>query len=168
MTFTGGALETILQLVFPPRCVACDARCEGAAAFCNQCALGVDAIVDGCPRCALPLAHRTICLQCGRQPPPFASARAAFAFGGPVADSVRRLKFADQPSLARPLGRLMPPAAVENAILVPVPLHPRRLRSRGYNQAALLALAIAPRRRVALDVLMRVRDTPPQTTLDAK
>src|SRR5262249_28406294 len=91
-------------------------------------------------------------------------------FGGSVARAIRRLKYADRPELARPLARLMPRAPRGLCDLIaPVPLHPRRLRARQFNQAALLALAWAAHDGPPVDpfALERVRDTPPQSALDA-
>lgn len=111
------------------------------------------------------------CRRCAADPPPFAGARAALAYGGPIAESILRLKHGGRSDLARPLGRALlkaiaPDLARLDAIL-PVPLHPRRLRQRGYNQAIELvrgARAVAPRHPrwppLWVSTLTRIRDTP--------
>jgi ComF family protein len=80
---------------------------------------------------------------------------------------LRRLKFAGLPELAVPLAALLPTTAAE--LIVPVPLHPRRLRERQFNQAAALAYAARDAHRLSgpieLHALARIRDTPPQTSL---
>jgi ComF family protein len=71
-----------------------------------------------------------------------------FAYGGPVASAIHRLKFSNRPELARTLARpvaerILMLAPLPDAVLVPVPSTPARIVERGYNQSALLALAIA-------------------------
>lgn len=96
---------------------------------------------------------------------------AVAAFGGALAVAIRRLKYNDRPDLAQPLGRLLR-AVVRDArlsadLIVPVPLHPRRLAERGYNQAALLARHVAAELRAPMVArgLLRLRDTPQQARL---
>jgi ComF family protein len=163
-----------LTLLYPARCCACDAACDEAATFCITCALSLEPIGRACPRCGLPSDGPAVaCLQCLERPPPFARARAPFLFGGALARAIRRFKWAERPELGGPLARLLPPEAASGTdLIVPVPLHARRLRSREFNQAALLALAFGRslgRRgpRVELRALTRVRDTPPQSALGA-
>ncbi|WP_235879813.1 ComF family protein [Polyangium aurulentum] len=101
-----------------------------------------------------------------------AGAAVAFAvFGGAVAAALKRFKYEDRPDLGRPLGELMRRAARDEGIaadvVVPVPLHPRRLVERGYNQAALLAGAVAAElnARLGARVLGRRRSTAQQARL---
>src|SRR5688572_22293052 len=140
-------VRAAVTLVYPPRCVACDAICDDEAAFCNACEIAVEPILAACARCALPQRVPVPrCLGCLARAPPQLAAWAGAEFGGTLARAVRRLKYGGRPELARPLARWMPraPLAMCDRI-VPVPLHPRRLRERQFNQAALLALAWAPR-----------------------
>jgi len=95
------------------------------------------------------------------------SVLAPLIYGGQVAEAIQRLKHRGASHLARPLGRLMRPLVpVDLDVALPVPLHPRRLRARGYNQSALLA-RVACRRLLPLrhDLLDRIRDTPAQKDL---
>ncbi len=160
-------------LIYPARCCACDGPCPEGRAFCDPCSLSLEPIASACPRCGLPLTPAgsprpaSPCLSCQRSPPPHAEAHAAFLFGGAVARAVRRLKWSGLPELAVPLGALMP--SLEGDLVVPVPLHPRRLRQRQFNQSAVLAFAAADagRLRAPIDVhaLERILDTAPQTSL---
>jgi ComF family protein len=101
------------------------------------------------------------------------SATAAFAYVGPVARALARLKVERRADLGRPLGDLLwraiePRAsALRHVVVVPVPLHPARLAERGFNQSGLLAGRVARRLGAPLwpSALTRVRDTPPQATL---
>lgn len=107
-------------------------------------------------------------------PPEIHGIRAVGYLEGPLRTAIHRFKYSNVRGLAVPLGRL----AVESLLrydlpvdaIVPVPLHPRRLRERGYNQANLLATEIGKSRNLAVvdDVLVRVRSTMPQVGLSAK
>src|SRR6185369_955949 len=91
-----------------------------------------------CPGCALPLAGPG-CHHCSTEPFPFMRARAALAYGAAIADAIVRFKHGGRPDLARPLGRTFAPILATELghvdAILPVPLHPRRLRARGFNQA---------------------------------
>jgi ComF family protein len=102
---------------------------------------------------------------------------AAFVYGGAVAHAITAMKYRARPDLARPLGDLLSRAVaaelpsragLRGALVVPVPLHPRRLAERGYNQAALLARRVAKHMGSPLApmALARDRDTTRQATLD--
>jgi len=116
-----------------------------------------------------------LCGQCRRRAPGFDYARAAARYDGVVREAVHAFKFGGRRALAVPLGDLLVEAAPGGLpagipdLLVPVPLHPRRERERGFNQAALLARRLGrlwgcP---VREDVLARAVPTPSQTEFDA-
>ncbi len=136
---------------------------------------------ERCPGCDLVWQERAFCDACGplieRAPEglwPGAgmSVAAAYEYGGPMADAIARVKYAQRSDLIPALGQLLAQAATPFAgsvcCVVPLPLHPRKLRERGYNQSALLAAWVARGLGVPLDarVLARVRDTPAQAGLD--
>ena len=115
-----------------------------------------------------------LCAACRRQPPAFAYARAAVRYEDVAREALHAFKFGGYRALARPLGDLLV-EAVEGRLpaglpdlLVPVPLHSRRERERGFNQSRLLArrLARAWGCPVRDDVLVRAVATPSQTSLD--
>ena len=143
----------------PPACAACDAATTGASAFCPLCARSVVTLP---PPPAVPAASG------GAPPEPIVGAA---SFGGALATAIRRFKYSDRPDLARPLGQLLRRAArdagLRAELVVPVPLHPRRLADRGYNQAALLAAHVAAELGAPLAArgLARLRDTAQQAHL---
>jgi len=108
-------------------------------------------------------------------PPWYSRARSWGAYDGGLREAVHALKFGGRLGLAHPLGALMAGVASADPVLrdvqaiVPVPLHPRRLRQRGFNQAEALARVVGRLLgvRVASGVLRRMRHTPPQTELSA-
>ena len=123
----------------------------------------------------MPMGIEGVCGVCRRRRPRFAYARAAARYGGLVREAIHALKFGGRRGLAEPLGELvagiglsaLPGAAPD--LLVPVPLHRRRERERGYNQALLLSrhLERAWGVPVNADVLVRRGATVPQADLDA-
>jgi ComF family protein len=126
-----------------------------------------------CAACST-LAGEPLCATCRASLPPLTPARSLDGvpvlgsrhYGAPLDAIVHRLKYADRPDLAPALAALIAPelAALPAATLVPVPLHPRRLAERGYNQSALLCRALSPLlgARVGVDWLLRHRDGPRQ------
>jgi len=146
MQLLAHALSKLLDALAPPGCAACDAPC--ATAFCASCgALTVPAPPSNQQLDGVPL------LVAGTYAPPLSTA-------------VTRFKYEGRPELSRCLSALLAPGLEELAlpsttVLVPVPLHPRRLASRGYNQAALLAQELAKRSRFRCEprLLRRARET---------
>jgi ComF family protein len=170
---------TVLEFFLPRLCLFCGAAvgADAAVAVCPQCEGKIECVASPvCPCCGLVFPSREgqdrVCGSCQTDPPPFRRARAAAVYDGPVAEAIKRFKFAGQiVYLPVMQGWLRRPYCQEllNGIdlVIPVPLHPRRLRARGFNQALLLArgLGDAP---VAREALARVRHTVPQVGLNPK
>ena len=165
-------LRTVIDLVLPPRCPACRVIVDGDGRFCADCWRGLAFITaPQCARCGTPFDHDrgpgAECGACLAQPPRFTSARAALAYGGPARSVLLALKHGDRLYLAAMMAdhmtRVAGPVLVPGALLVPVPLHRWRLWRRGFNQAALLAQALARQSGADIDLtaLVRVRATPP-------
>jgi len=151
MTIAGLVAET-LQLLWPARCAGCDFLVPDAALFCGPCGLSLNRLVGTCPGCALPQVDgnpaRVRCAICRRIPFPFAGASAPFEYGEALAQGIVRMKHAGRRDLGRRLARLLVQPLGEalagggfgrDDAVVPVPLHARRLRRRGFNQALVLA-----------------------------
>ncbi|GAB3338396.1 ComF family protein [Marilutibacter aestuarii] len=165
------------------RCLVCAGPAPVAAGglhgLCPDCAGAMPWSRHACPGCALPLPDGeagVACGQCQRQPPPLHACHASFVYGFPLDRLLPGAKFHGDLAASRALGewmaarmwRHLPDDAWPQA-LVPVPLHRTRLRQRGYDQALELARPLARRLRLPLrdDLLTRVRDTAPQSRLDA-
>ena len=165
----------LLALVFPPACAACGDVLEQEVPFCGACSLATEPVpLPGCPRCGEPVHRLGWCPRCRRDPPPFVSARSAFVHSGPLARAIHRFKYESHSGLAIPLARTLAGEATAwlgrispSPTLVPIPLHRGRLMRRGYDQAALLARALARRTRLGLHptLLRRVRATRRQVGL---
>jgi ComF family protein len=140
-----------VDVILPPACLGCDESGHGL----------------WCPRCA------------GTMPPELPGSLSvggvplfgAFPYAPPVSDAVQRLKYGGRTDLAVRLGRLMAARVTQDAapnLVVPVPLHRRRLAARGFNQSALLARAVARELDAACEprILFRQKDTPQQAGQD--
>lgn len=169
-----GALE---RLILPPTCLLCGAAGAAGLDLCVGCLGDLPRNFAACPRCATPLPEgwNGPCVGCRSQPPAFDRAFVPFRYRPPLDFLIVRLKFGGHLASARLLGELFAAALIERGDpppegIVPVPLHPRRLRERGFNQSLELARAAAHRLKIPLwiDGLRRVRHTVPQTRLDAR
>jgi len=143
--------ESLAEIFFPPACLACAEVLPAAGFFCRRCAEAVEHLPSPhCIQCAEPGAFaRGRCPRCTSRPPPFDVAFAPFAHDGPIARAIHQFKYEDHPELAPGLALLLsreaPLFASPEAMLCAVPLHARRFRGRKYDQAQLLAGALAKR-----------------------
>lgn len=121
-----------------------------------------------CPVCALPTWQGAVCGHCLRRLPHYTRTVAAYAYAFPLAQLLQAYKFGAQLQLARALAdTLAQRIELRPDCIVPMPLHPARLRERGFNQSLLLAHHLG--RKLAVPVLphacRRVRNTEPQSSL---
>ncbi|MBJ3786196.1 ComF family protein [Devosia sediminis] len=172
----GAIGRVLLDQLYPPACIACQAPLTTSDGLCPQCFAGLRRIsAPLCPVLGLPFdadmgpgAHSAEALA---DPPPFERARAAVCYGDIAGTLVSRLKYGDRPELARFCARLMVAAGRDfwdaRPILVPVPLHASRLRFRRYNQSMLLAREVARLTGLAVDphLVRRHRNTRQQVGL---
>ncbi len=175
-------LRAFLDIIFPPRCHACKAfiPCAGEVHICAVCLEKCTLIRSPlCNTCGIPFettwGNDHLCGGCISAPPRFTAARAAASFSGPVRDLIHRLKYNRRVQLSRPLGllagkELLPfIEAASPDLVIPVPLHVKRLRQRGFNQAVLLGENLARQWRLPFSRtnLQRIRWTEPQINLSA-
>jgi ComF family protein len=183
-SLTGGiraAGRAALDLLLPPHCLTCEAPVDAPGRFCPDCFRLTGFVTEPCcRRCGVPFAHAAqggaekLCPACRDHPPPWDRARAALRYDAQSRRIVLPLKYADRTEYAAALAPLMArtgAALLRDAeLLVPVPLHRRRLIARRYNQAALLAHAVAriAGKPVLPDALRRTRVTMPLGELSAE
>ncbi len=176
------AVDRIARAAFPPVCLVCGAEHIGEGLFdiCAACTAELSpAGRHACRRCAIPIdgelagAGIVQCGDCRVAPPPFDAAVAALRYEGKTRTLIHRYKFSGKTRLAGTLGPLLC-AALHRAevmegidLVIPVPLHRRRLFQRGYNQSWLLAAEVGKTFGVpvAADLLARARFTEPQFSL---
>lgn len=150
--FVAHALDVVAELLAPSLCAECGVPLGSRKLFCAPCGARVDGPVK-------ETVSGLCCIAIGR-------------YEGPLARTVRRFKYDGRSDLAKPLAGAAS-AAIQSAIdtpalLVPIPLHARRLSERGYDQSVLLASAMGKYLgwRVETDALCRTRLTMQQATLD--
>jgi ComF family protein len=134
-----------LDLVFPQRCLGCG---EEGELLCKACLKTLPRIFPPvCPRCSRPQASEILCPACSNWHTSIDCIRSPLKFDGLVRKAIHEFKYKNLRSLDEPLAGLLKeyfyryPLPVE--VVVPVPLHPQRLRERGYNQSELLARKFA-------------------------
>lgn len=174
-----GALRAAGELVWPSRALISSQREHGAGALPPDEFARLDFLIGAvCNRCGVPmevdLGAANECAACIAKPPRWTRARAALAYDESARRPILDLKYAGRRDGLSVLGAWMVQAGqglLEEAdLLVPVPLHYRRLAARGYNQAVWLAEAISKRSGVPVrvDILRRIRATKSQGGLSAR
>ena len=161
-----------MQALFKNNCLLC-----GASAKDDFCASCQDSLPHSPPQhcvvCALPLAESRICGACLANPPAFDHSVAAMSYAFPVDALLHSLKYQANLAMASVLADLLTARIDADALpdfIVPMPLHPARLRERGFNQALEIARGVSRKSGVALlpGICRRIKDTPSQTGLPWK
>jgi ComF family protein len=158
--------ELALDFFFPKWCVGCGARGEFICLECSRRLARISGPV--CPQCGRPQTNDKLCPACVSWAAAIDGIRAPFRFEGTIRQAVYDLKYHNIRSLAKPLATLMHDYADAQNLradaLIPVPLHAKRLKDRGYNQSALLAREIGKLSSlpVMTDCLVRAKHTSPQ------
>lgn len=161
--------------LLPASCLLCGVRSGRVRDLCAACERDLPIHGHACRRCAMPLpASGNTCGRCLRLPPPHDALRSAFTYRYPLDALIQQFKFHGNHPAGRVLGdlfaeHLAPPSPLPDCLL-PVPLHVKRLRERGFNQSLLLAQALSMRLRVPLaaDLVIRQRETAVQSGMNAR
>ena len=164
-----------VDFLFPKWCVGCGKEGE---LICYSCRYLLPRIMPPlCPRCGKPQPSGILCPSCVGWQAKIDGIRSPFRFDGVMRQAIHQLKYRNLRALAAPLAKLLNDYLntnpVPREVLVPVPLHQKRLRERGYNQSSLLAQELGKLINLPVvdDCLMRQRHAPPQArtlTLDER
>ena len=131
----------VLDLLFPLKCIGCGREGDLICASCQQSLPWIR--LPFCSKCGIVTDSDDLCSVCMQHPPAAEVLRSLFIFEGVIRDVIHQLKYKRLKAMSIPLGHFLAEYLISNQvpadILVPVPLHPKRLRERGYNQALLLA-----------------------------
>ena len=150
-SFTNFLVQTALDIVLPPRCVGCRSHVDRQGDLCPGCWTGLT-FIEGpvCRICGFLFEIDTgadaLCGSCVRRKPSFEMARSVLRYDDASRDLILAFKHGDRTELAATFGQWMARSGAnlleDSDVVVPVPLHWRRLFLRRYNQSALLAQAI--------------------------
>jgi ComF family protein len=144
-------------------CLLCGGE-GGPELLCAACIAELPALPRSCPRCALPSPAGAVCGSCLTHPPHFDATLALWRYEFPCDGLVQALKYRARLALAGFFARSLASRTMpEVDLIVPMPLHPRRLAERGFNQALEIARHLG--RPIAPRGVLRVKHTPPQTEL---
>lgn len=178
-----GVADRAIDLFYPRSCVACEDPVDGESRYrfiCAPCSRRLTiARLPACKTCGFPFfgpveCERT-CPHCVELSPLFNEARTGVLMKGPARQLVHELKYRGRVHLLEDIGRIFMQAEgllefSRNAVLVPVPLHPRKRRERGFNQSLLIAerLVALGSGLTVVEAIERVKDTESQTRFDRK
>jgi ComF family protein len=162
------AMNKLAALSPAQPCLLCGAMSHDGVC-CQPCREGLPRLAsERCPVCALPVADGRVCGHCLHKPPAFTLAEAPYRYTYPLDRLIQAFKFGQQLQLGPMFAQTLAEQVREMPdVIIPMPLHPARLRERGYNQSLELARELS--RRLSLPVLAeaasRLRDTAPQSSL---
>jgi ComF family protein len=160
-----------LDWLFPPVCGGCGAS---GTRWCFQCQKNVQSVSEPvCDACGLPQARSGLCNRCQQKRPSFRKLRSWAVFENPIQNALHRLKYRRDIGLGEALSNQMSEFVKQLSwpidMLVPIPLGKKRLKERGYNQVAMVAMPLAMQ--LGLDyepgALSRARETRSQVGLSA-
>ncbi len=169
-----------LDLIFPPKCLLCGEFSRDGKSICPDCLQKMRHIRRPlCPRCGLPFDGEEIdhlCKTCLKEKIYFNIARAMGLYEGSLREAILRFKYNHKTMLLKPLGDLMAKYHYDSInlssydLLIPIPLHKKRLKERGFNQSLILSRQIQKRYQIPIDYLsiVKIRPTPPQVNLKFK
>jgi ComF family protein len=170
MIFTAlDSCKKILAWLIPPVCLLCHQATRWGQDMCQGCRDELPILPQTCPRCAktltTPAGLKLICGACLKNPPPYDAAYALYSYEKPITKLIMELKFHERLVNARILGELMADAIQHHwypnkalpDLIIPMPLHTRRLQERGFNQALEIARPIAKYLNIPLDITSCIR-----------
>lgn len=168
-----------LDFLLPPLCFGCRVPIEVQGGLCAECWSGLRFITKPfCQSCGFPFAHEMpagmVCGSCHRHPPAFDQAKAAIGYDSKSRPVILSFKYGERTQGLKTLAGWLKIAGAELLeeadVIIPVPLHPRRLFKRRFNQSALLAHALGDASAKAVDVfsLKRRKNTRSQGGLNAR
>ncbi len=168
-------LASITQRIrVPAICALCNQFHKGLFAVCDYCLQWIPRLGLSCQQCAIPLpdTRYLLCGHCIKNPPHFDRTYIACPFEEPLRSLLHQFKYQNGLYLTPVLTHLMQQALpnTDAQCLIPVPMHPKRLKQRGFNQAAVLAKHLAQKTGIPYQVntCTKIKNTSPQASLDSQ
>ena len=165
------------------RCLVCKGHTTFSSPICSNCLQCLPAPDAFCSQCGLPMpdSYSELCAQCLQQRPPFDICLSAFIYRYPVNHIIQKIKYNRRLELISPMVSPLIDALIDHYLehpwpdaIIPVPLHKKKIRTRGFNQSLLLAKAISKKLPEGIqcplvpELITKQRDTQPQQNLPAK
>jgi ComF family protein len=179
--------QKLLSALFPSRCILCRQTVRVAAInpnieVCIDCYQALPHNDNNCVRCALPLpvdiGSQILCGRCIKKTPSYDYSCSVFRYESDIINLIHQLKFGEKISYARSIGEILLASFESNLLekhgvpdcIIPVPIHDRRLRGRGYNQSIEIARVMAKKLEtpIAYDAVVKKHSTLAQSGLNAK
>jgi len=160
--------------LFPQACVLCNASNGGDLGLCTACLSDLPFHhAPHCPQCGLPSANNILCGACIAATPDFDITNAAFRYEFPVSELLQHYKYSHQLDLAERFAKLLTQHLSKQALpdlIIPMPLHPKRLKERGFNQSLEIAKIVSKQLNITLDysACTRTKYSQPQASLPLK
>ena len=158
--------------IFKQHCLLCAASNANAVGLCTACLNDLPwHPASSCPQCGLASSHQ-VCGSCLRSQPDFNATHAIYLYAYPLDAMMHGYKYGSQLNLSRTFGQLLLQKTQSNKVdlIIPMPMHPTRLKQRGFNQALEIAKVLAKDNACKLDYKTVIRQTltPPQASLPLK
>lgn len=166
-------LRQCVEILLPHYCILCGSSSQTYLDLCVGCLNDLPRIKTACAYCGIPLIHaNSICGTCLKKRPLYNSLFAPFHYQHPINYIISAIKFRHKLSFTQLLGNLVAKELQQHIkllpdVIIPIPLHPERLRDRGYNQALEIAKPISHLLQIPIDysVCIRTKMTQQQTGL---
>ena len=176
MKLVNNWIEFVQSRLFPASCILCGVAGQTGIDLCPACQADLPLISPACQSCGMPLSgsEHSLCGECLQTPPPYQRTISPYYYQPPLIPLITQFKFNHRVVMARILAALLArhidTTEKKPECIIPVPLHPRRLRERGYNQSQEIARLLGKTLDIPIDyqLCQRTRYTAPQTGLVAK
>ncbi len=172
-TRLGAACTRSIDFLFPEKCALC--HCITNLGFCGKCQILLPWTHCPCEICGTALNSPGICGRCQSQPPNYINAMIPFRYDSPVSQCIQELKYNSQLVNAVALAKMLSLWAIKNAgaipqMIIPMPLHRKKICQRGFNQASEIARFAGRMLNIPVcnDILKRIKNTATQTGLSEK
>lgn len=172
--------KKFIHSFFPYTCIFCNARTKQEIDLCDECENDLPKILHTCFTCGMPITQnqeeKLICGDCQKNPPYYQRTYTAFHYEKPISILITHLKFHHKLLYAKILGKLFIKKFSEDIekdppeIIIPLPLHYKRLKERGFNQSLEIAREISKSLKIPFDIkhCYRIKATVPQSEISAK
>lgn len=163
-------LSQAINWLAPYKCFGCNTPLSNTNTFCDACYLELPFQSNACIQCGQALAvNHEQCGHCMIKPPFYDQCFCPFEYQTPIKELICALKYNDKAEYAKTIGQLLSREVTQNEealpdIIIPVPTHISKLRSRGFNQSALIAQQVSKELNIPLinDFVVKIKATPPQ------